>query len=419
MIPNISINNQVRRRYILGKQGLWPGRRWTGKDGVTAALNAVEAIQIDPVSVVAESPDIVLWGRVAGYQPEYLDRVMYAERKFFDYGGALFVYPMQELPYWRVMMERSKSNQRWQDFIQANPALVDIVRQELRSRGPLRSRDLEGKAVNYYRAGKDTGVVLYYLWLTGELMSHSRQGKERLYDFLENIAPPELQWCATGDQAVKYFSFKAVSHLSLIDERRFRSALKQLTERPVDVAETKKTLAEMVEAGQLAGLHLEKHKEPLYFPASDIPLLETLSEGSIPAEWLPTQTNTEEEVVFLSPLEYVSARGRAKELFGFDYVWEIYKPANTRKYGPYTMPVLYGDQLVARIDFKLDRQAKTLVINGFWLEEWFAPDDAFALAFARGLLNFATFLGVKQINTAVLVPSALKAYVDQYLAAYA
>jgi hypothetical protein len=292
-----------------------------------------------------------------------------------------------------------------------------MVRQEIRTRGPLRSRDLDGKAVNNYRSGKDTGVVLYYLWLTGELMSHSRHGKERLYDFLENIAPPELQWRAAEDQAVHFFTLKAVSHLGLVEERKFRLILKQLTERPVDVKETQAKLAEMIEAGHLARLYLEKHKQPLYFPAADASLIETLNEGGTPVDWLPAHTSTDAEVVFLSPLEYVSARGRAKDLFDFDYVWEIYKPASIRKYGPYTMPVLFGDQLVARIDFKLDRQNKTLVINGFWLEAWFSPDESFALSFAKGLLNFAGFLGVRQVNTSFLAPTVVKTQTEQYLLA--
>ena len=81
------------------------------------------------------------------------------------------------------------------------------------------------------------------------------------------------------------------------------------------------------------------------------------------------ETTTTEEVVFLAPLDHVSARGRAKILFGFDYVWEVYKPEHQRKFGYYTLPVLWGDRLVARFDSKLDRTTNTFVILGLWLED--------------------------------------------------
>ena len=98
-------------------------------------------------------------------------------------------------------------------------------------------------------------------------------------------------------------------------------------------------------------------------------------------------------MIFLSSLEYVSARGRAAKLFDFDYIWEIYKPAAKRKYGPYTMPILYGDRLVGRMDAKLDREAQVLLINGIWLEAWFDNDKKFAQALENGLARFASFLG--------------------------
>ncbi|MDQ4076074.1 MAG: winged helix DNA-binding domain-containing protein [Chloroflexota bacterium] len=415
MSTETSISESVRRQFILAKQGLWPGRRWNGKEGTAEALRAVEAVQIDPVSVLVPSHDIALWGRVTHYQPEYLDSLLYVERRFFDYGGALFIYPMEELPYWRVIMERHKSETRWAEFAQANPALLDEVRQAVRARGPLRKRDLEGKAVNHYRASKDTGVALHYLWLTGELMSHSRQGKERVYDFLENVAPAHLQWSASEKDAIEFFTRKAVSQLGFVLERDFRRILKSVNARPVDVKETKSKLAEMVEAGQLTSVRLENHKEPLYFLASDATLLDHLSDGLMPSDWPPITTTTVEEVIFLSPLEYVSARGRAKEIFDFDYIWEIYKPAPQRQYGPYTMPVLYGDQLVARMDAKLERQSKALLINGVWLEEWLEADDAFYLAFAKGLARFRDFLGAERVDLTVISPTILGRSVGNYL----
>jgi uncharacterized protein YcaQ len=334
---------------------------------------------------------------VEGYQPEFLDNLMYSERQFFEYGGALFIYPMDELPYWRRRMSRHRVEKRWADFAEANPHLLEEVRQTVRQRGPLRSRDLEGKAVNSYRAGKDSGIALYYLWLTGELMTHSRQNGERVYDFLENVAQPDLQWIASPEDTLRYFLNKTVSLHGLIGAREFRAALQSLLERPIDMKEAQVKLAELVAAGELGATSIAGSKGAHYYLLADQPILHDLAAGMTPTAWQPVARTTEEEVTLLSPLDYVSARGRAADLFDFDYIWEIYKPADKRKYGPYTLPVLYGDRLVARLDAKLDRKRQTLVTNGFWLESGFTPDQKFGSALEAGLLSFARFLGADQI----------------------
>ncbi len=79
----------VARRYLLGRQGLWPGRRWVGKEGVDSAVRGLGALQVDPVTIVARSHDLVLWSRVDGYDPEHLEELLYRDRAFFDYGGHL------------------------------------------------------------------------------------------------------------------------------------------------------------------------------------------------------------------------------------------------------------------------------------------------------------------------------------------
>src|SRR6185312_9198749 len=105
-------------------------------------------------------------------------------------------------------------------------------------------------------------------------------------------------------------------------------------------------------------------------------------------------------------LDPVSARGRAKLLFGFDYVWEVYKPESQRKFGYYTLPVLWGDRLIARFDSKLDRTTNTFVILGLWLEDTtLGKDEAFAEALSRGFARFTTFLGASALDaTAVHEP---------------
>ena len=105
----------------------------------------------------------------------------------------------------------------------------------------------------------------------------------------------------------------------------------------------------------------------------DITFIESLENGKIPKSWKPKETNTLEEVTLLSSLDIVSARGRAKKLFDFDYKWEVYVPAHKRRWGYYVLPILYGDDLVARLDPKLERNTMTLDIRGFWHEDD-APD---------------------------------------------
>ena len=102
MADPIQISRQTARRFVLGKQGLWPGRRWAGKDGTRQAVIATEHLQLDPLVILARSHDLMLHSRVSAYQPEMFDQLAYGERQFFDWGGWLAVRPMSELPHWRV-----------------------------------------------------------------------------------------------------------------------------------------------------------------------------------------------------------------------------------------------------------------------------------------------------------------------------
>src|SRR5918996_6070767 len=126
----ITISGQTAHRYVLGKQGLWPGRRWKGKKGTAQAIRVCEAVQLDPLNVIARSQDIVLHNRVLDYKPEYLYEVAYKDRQFFDYGGWLAMYPMSDLPYFRTHMERRVRDAYVQRFVPEHQIVLDQVRAE-------------------------------------------------------------------------------------------------------------------------------------------------------------------------------------------------------------------------------------------------------------------------------------------------
>jgi hypothetical protein len=403
-IPTIS--SLTARRYILGKQGLWPGRRWSGQAGVAQALKETGAIQIDPLNVVGRSHDIALHSRVIDYQPVQFEKVLYQERLGFDWGGALFVYPMDELPYWRVVMKRTKNHSYWGDFSQEHRALINEVKRELRTRGPLGNRDFEGRRrVESYRASKDSGLALYYLWRNGELMTHSRRGNfERVFGFRDNVVPKELNRVASIIETEKFFERKTLSFYGLMTARSWRLGFAGNIDRKVALGEVQRRLDRAIKSKEFSIMNVAGWKEPAYLLAEDQELLLNLEAEQIPDQWQPIDTTTDEEVSFLAPLEIVSARGRAKKLFdNYAYIWEVYKPEHQRRWGYYTLPILYGDRLVARIDPRHVKQSNTLVINGLWLDDLsLAKDTKFMSAFTRGIERLLKYLGTEEIDVSPL-----------------
>jgi hypothetical protein len=103
-------------------------------------------------------------------------------------------------------------------------------------------------------------------------------------------------------------------------------------------------------------------------------------------------------------------------LFDFEYTWEVYTPAHKRRWGYYVLPILYGDDLVARLDPKLDRSTMTLEIKGFWQEDD-APvkDAAFADALAKGLIRFAKFVKAKKVDVSAIQPAKLRWHVKKVI----
>jgi len=86
-----------------------------------------------------------------------------------------------------------------------------------------------------------------------------------------------------------------------------------------------------------------------------------------------------------------------------------FRRLSQRRWGYYTLPILYGDDLVARLDPKLERDSMTLEIKGFWFEDDApANDPTFCAALAQGLIRFANFLQAKQINITVIRPLKLR-----------
>jgi len=404
----LTIDLDVARRFILGKGGLWPGRRWRGVEGVAAAMRAMDYLQLDPLQIVARSQDIQLHSRVLDTKPGLWEDVTYGQRRFFDWGGWLAVRPMDELPHWRVAMRRERDGDppnvdtRIRAMGREHADAVVEMRAILRERGTVSNRDFAASSrtrTQSYRGRKDSSLALYYLWRTGEVMTHHRENFERVYALTETVAPPDLIRESDDADADRFLVLKDISFAGL--SRLNRTA--DSWQRVVPFSRTDRIIAALLDSGEIVEVRVEGWKGTSFARGEDAETLLDLAAGRVPPAWTPLETDTTAEVVFLAPLDPVSARGRAKQLFGFEYIWEVYKPADKRKHGYYTLPVLWGERLVARFDSKLDRTTNTFVVLGFWLEDaTLGQDAAFAEALGRGFARFVAFLGAEHIDAGAI-----------------
>jgi hypothetical protein len=360
----------------------------------------MEHVQLDPLQAIARAQDLALQGRVIDYRPDDWARLTYEKRRFFEWGGWLAVRPIDELPYYRVVMRRERTYGRMWPSMRDHSGAVEEVRELLRGRGEMTNRDFvmaDRTRVNSYRGRKDSALALYYLWRTGEAMVKRRSPTfERVYGLAEVVAPAAVLEAASEAEADDFLLLKSIRAAGF---SRLLGA-KWTLERDVTSAELKAWRERMLADGTLLELEIEGLKQRHVAHASDRPALETLAAGRVPRGWKPLETTTTEEATFLSPLDPVIAdRDRTRALFDFDYKWEVYDKVEKRKFGYYVLPILWADRLVGRFDARLDRASMTLVILGLWLEaDALMVDAAFTAALRLGMRRFLAFLGASSLD---------------------
>src|SRR4029078_9423859 len=209
---------------LVGKQGLWPGRRWRGIAGTKQAMRAMEYVQLDPLQIIARSHDIKLHSRVLDYTAGMWEELAYGQSKFFDWAGGLAVRPMDELPHWRVVMRRERENaSRMLSIARDHADAIAEMRAILRERGTVSNRDFaiaSRTRTQSHRGRKDSALALYYLWITGEVMTHHRERFERVYALTETVAPAHLIRESDEDEADRFLIKKEISFSGLARLKR-------------------------------------------------------------------------------------------------------------------------------------------------------------------------------------------------------
>ena len=270
-------------------------------------------LQLDPISTVAPPQQLVLWSRLGPYEVAELDRLLWDEKKLYEWNA--FIWPEEALPYMQARMRRRRGKYTWErrgdEFLAKNARYKRHVLRELERNGPMLSRELEDHSVRTFESGgwwgnRNVAVMLEILHGRGRVAIVGRRNGQRLWDLAERWYPE-------------------------IERVPLREAEKRRAEQRFRALGVRRTPEGW-----------EAHPD--------------VADDPVP-----------ERVTFLSPFDrLIHDRDRAEALFDFRYRLEMYVPRAKRAYGYYVLPILVGDQLVGRIEPRFDRKTGELEVLGAW-----------------------------------------------------
>ncbi|MDA1301462.1 MAG: winged helix DNA-binding domain-containing protein [Proteobacteria bacterium] len=392
----MEISTRDARRLFLNEQGLLRKDHFgRGKSAVQRAIETLSYCQIDTISVVERAHHHVLRSRVRNYTPSMLDALQVDDRSVFEYWAHAAAYlPISDYRYYLPIMAGARDKHR-----PADPRLAKRILQRIQAEGPLGARDFEDSRQGQKSSGwwdwKPAKLVLEQLFLCGEIMVTSRNGFQKVYDLPGNVLPTGLDTSQPTDAEWQRFlvtrQVDALGIATAYDIGYTRTAIRQLTGRNVR-QEMTTAIAELTEDASLVEVFVAGTP---YLTRPDL------------LDQLPLRLGRR-RVTILSPFDnLVINRRRALALFGFDYQIECYVPAAKRRYGYFSLPILYGDELIGRMDAKAHRRHRELEIRNLVLEPRTRAEPALVAALADGIGEFAAGNGCDHVRVVQSEPASL------------
>jgi uncharacterized protein YcaQ len=391
--PTRVLTEYQARRFLLAHQRLWPPRSLVGKEGLLDFIRHVGCIQFDPINVVGRNPDLVLQARIADYQPQLLESLLYEERRLWDgWDKQASIYAVEDWP--NFQRRRDQMGMWHKNSDRGHMPEVDDILATVVEQGPLSSLELKDRGVIDWAWGRPASVAraaLETLYERGSIGVSHRVGSRRYYDPVDRLVTSDLLACPDPHQSLEdYQAWHILRRIGGLGLASMRAGEYWLGILGVQSRERRPILVRLIEEGSVEQIRVEGlPRETFFIRQGDMVILETLERQSAgPAK-----------AAFLAPLDnFLWDRRRLKDLFGFEYKWEVYTPAKDRKYGYYVLPVLYGDQLVARVDFGFDKREHRLTLVNWWWESGVNQGEELEYALLKCLKDFYNYLQVDSFH---------------------
>ncbi|HEX9744413.1 MAG TPA: crosslink repair DNA glycosylase YcaQ family protein [bacterium] len=375
------------------------------KNGVVKIIEQLGYVQIDTIHIVERAHNHTLWARHPSYKPEMLHSLQAKGRKVFEYRGHAASYlPMSDFRYylpWKKAYDDPHG--KWEkDRMEKFGHLMKPVLNRIKKEGPLGSADFEkdaDKKSGTWWDWRPYKVALELLFWKGDLMITERKNFHRIYDLTERVLP---DWVDTkypsDDEVGRFLVRKALQAHGIMQERGIHQHIRAISRKVMT-----KSLKEMVDEGEVVEVEVEGTKGKKYYASEN-----DLKNAHKKAE--------SKEVNILCPFDnLIIYRDRTLDLFNFDYSLECYTPEKKRKFGYFVHPILYGNNLIGRMDPRADRKAGIYQVLNLSFEKGFKPDDEFLNKLGEKLSKVCEFNGCGEVEVLKTTPAGIKSKLKKIL----
>ena len=391
--PTTDLSADEARRIALRAQGFLgtPDRR----AGVRGVLRHLGAVQLDTISVLARSHELIPYARLGAVGRRTVENAYWttaplgaspARPHAFEYWShAACILPIEEWPHFAFRRRAYRGRPHWNH--QLPDGTYDQVIKQLRTEGPLTATELGGaKKTSEWWDWSGTKVAVERALMYGEVVCVERRGWKRVYDLAERAIPADLLHDELDDAECLRRLVRLAGQSLGVGTR-------------ADIADYHRLKGEQVDAviadSGLVPVAVEGWGKPAW---ADPAALETLPRGR-------------HRTTLLSPFaSLIWERARTERIVGFTHRLEAYGPKPKRIHGYFAMPVLAGGRLVGRVDPA--REGTTLVARQVTLDGPKAvPAVAQALAEAASWVD-CTDIRVDRVDAPELHAPLVKELAD-------
>jgi uncharacterized protein YcaQ len=360
---------------MLLKHGLLGEHKFIGKQGALDFVRQAGCIQFDPVDSCGRNAELTLQSRVRGFTKQMLYELLYVDRKLVDYPDKnLAIIPVEDWPYFERYRKVSRANGlRFEEIAKLEIQAMDYIR----THGPVSSDELPiSGLINWHSAihwsgnwsgnTKASRSVLEQLYSSGELVIHHKKGTRKYYDLAEKHISSELLNAADPlPDDFEHLKWRILRRIGAVGLLWNRPSDAWLHIWGMDSRNRDEAFKELLDEGKILEIKVEDVKYNLFCRAEDISIIEMVQRSC----------GLRPRCELIAPLDCMMwDRRLIKALFGFDYTWEIYTPADKRKYGYYVLPLLYGEGFIGRLEAAADKKAGILTLKNIWYEEGIKPN---------------------------------------------